>query len=279
MELIKRELRMCNKDKGTSMLILLLFISLIVSAGCNSGEKIKIIEKPIKSASDIVPIHDLLVIPYVYTSAVSMNHLPVAEKKQKFFDMMLPAVLVAKEELAILLKRVNSLALKPELAPDERSFIEELKVKYKASNIEMLKSRLHTFPVCIVLAQAAIESAWGTSRFFLEANNPFGLWSFDPKQERIEASSTRDGTKVYLRKFDNLEEAIDAYYTTLSTGELFKGFRTERLKTDDPFVLVNYLIDYSERREAYVEEVTSVIKYNDLVKYDSYKIAPDYITD
>ena len=278
MKLIKRELRMCNKIKGFSLLFLFLFSCLIVSADCNSGEKIKIIEKPIKTANDIVPIHDSLVIPYVYTSAVSMNHLPVAEKKQKFFDMMLPAVLVAKEELAILLQRVDSLSLKAELTSAEKSFIEELKVKYKAGNIEMLKSRLHTFPTCIVLAQAAIESAWGTSRFFLEANNPFGLWSFDPKQERIEASSTRDGTKVYLRKFDNLEEAINAYYTTLSTGPLFKGFRAERLKTNDPFVLVDYLIDYSERREAYVEEVTSVIKYNDLVKYDSYKIAPDYIT-
>jgi len=277
LELIKIELGMCNEDKGSRILFFLLFISLIGSAGCNSGEKIRIIEKPIKSVSDIVPIHDSLVIPYVYTSAVSMNHLPIAEKKQKFFDMMLPAVLVAKEELAFLLQRVNSLSLKPELAADEKSFIEELKVKYKASNIDTLKSRLHTFPVCIVLAQAAIESAWGTSRFFLEANNPFGLWSFDPNQERIEASSTRDGTKVYLRKFNNLEEAIDAYYTTLSTGGLFKDFRAERLKTNDPFVLVNYLIDYSERREAYVEEVINVIKYNDLVKYDSYKISPEYL--
>jgi len=263
--------------KATSIIFFSLFIYLTASANRNSGERIKIIEKPINAASDIVPINDSLVIPFVYTSAISLNNLPVVEKKQKFFDMMLPAVLVAKEELAILLQRVKSLSLKPELAPDEKSFIESLKVKYKANNIEMLKSRLHTFPVSIVLAQAAIESAWGTSRFFLDANNPFGLWSFDPNQERIEASSTRNGTKVYLRKFNNLEEAIDAYYTTLSTGGPFTDFRAERLKTSDPFILVNYLIDYSERREAYVDEVKSVIKYNDLVKYDTYKIAPGYL--
>lgn len=263
--------------KGLNRLFFTLFVFLFISASCTSGEKIRIIEKSIKTANDIVPIVDSLVIPYIYTSAVSLNNLPVAEKKKKFFDMMLPAVLVAKEELALLLKRVNSLSLKPELSPDERSFIENLKVKYKANNIEMLKSRLHTFPVSIVLAQAAIESAWGTSRFFLEANNPFGLWSFDPNQERIEASSTRSGKKIYLRKFNNLEQAIDAYYTTLSTGGLFKDFRVERLKSNDPYLLVNYLIDYSERREAYVDEVKSVIKYNDLVKFDAYRVAPDYI--
>ena len=118
-----------------------------------------------------------------------------------------------------------------------------------------------------------------TDQVFLEANNPFGLWSFDPKQDRIEASSTRSGTKVYLRKFNNLEEAIDAYYTTLATGGPYAEFRTERLKSNDPYVLVNYLINYSERKEAYVNEVKGVIRGNNLVKYDSYRIAPSYLVN
>ncbi|HJN05538.1 MAG TPA: glucosaminidase domain-containing protein [Bacteroidales bacterium] len=267
---------MRNYSKCLPLLFVSLFAFLYVSCNNDSGKEIKIIEKPINSANDIIPITDSLVIPYVYTSAVSLNDLPVAEKKKKFFDMMLPAVLVAKEELAIVLQRVNSLALKAELTPEDTLFIDKLNKKYDATNMELLKSRLHTFPVSIVLAQAAIESAWGTSRFFLEANNPFGLWSFNPHQERIEASSTRHGKKVYLRKFNNLEQAIDAYYTTLSTGP-FADFRAERLKTNDPFVLINYLIDYSERREAYVEEIKQVITGNNLVKYDSYRIAPKYI--
>lgn len=260
------------------LLVISLFAFLFVAVGCNPDEKVKIIEKPINSAKDIIPVTDSLVIPYVYTSAVSLNNLPVAEKKKKFFDMMLPAILVAKEELAMLLHKVNLLSIKAELTANEKLFIDKLKEKYKATNIAMVKSRLHTFPVCIVLAQAAIESAWGTSRFFLEANNPFGLWSFDPNQERIEASSTRSGTKVYLRKFNNLEEAIDAYFTTLSTGPFVK-FRAARLKTNDPFTLVNYLIDYSERREAYVDEVKQVITGNNLVKYDTYRISPKYIVE
>lgn len=186
-----------------SYYIPLLFVSLFafmyISVRCNPGEKIKIIEKPVNSASDIIPITDSLVIPYVYTSAVSLNDLPVAEKKKKFFDMMLPAVLVAKEELAIVLRRVNSISGNDKWTSNDTLFIDRLNKKYDAANMEMLKSRLHTFPVSIVLAQAAIESDWGTSRFFLEANNPFGLWSFNPHQERIEASSTRHGKKVYLR--------------------------------------------------------------------------------
>ncbi len=264
--------------KGLCFLLIASFASLFVFGGCNNGEKIKIIERPIDSASDIMAITDSLVIPYVYTSAVSLNKLPVAEKKKKFFEMMLPAILVAKEEIAINLHRVLAISEKKSMTDDDSLFMEKLKKKYKASDMEMLINRLHTFPVSIVLAQSAIESGWGTSRFFLEANNPFGLWSFDPKQERIEASSTRHGTKIYLRKFSNLEEAIDAYYTTLATGGPYAEFRTERLKSNDPYVLVNYLINYSERREAYVDEVKGVIRVNKLVKYDSYEINPEYIT-
>jgi len=270
---------MKNNHKGFYILFTILFVSLFVLGSCNTDEKVKIIEKPINSANDIVAITDSLVIPYVYTSAVSLNNLPVAEKKKKFFEMMLPAILVAKKELAIRLQQVTEISNKSSMSPKDSTFIDSLKIEYEAINIEMLKSRLHTFPVCIVLAQSAIESGWGTSRFFLEANNPFGLWSFDPKQERIEASSTRDGTKVYLRKFNNLEEAIDAYYTTLATGGPFRDFRAARLKTNDPYDLVNYLIDYSERREAYVDEVKGVIKGNNLVVYDTYKIAPEYISN
>lgn len=257
-------------------LIIILNLFIVFSQACNPGDKLRIIEKPIKSANDIVPITDSLVIPYVYTSAVSLKDLPVAQKKQKFFDMMLPAVLVAKKEMAIQLSQVEKIAIKGNRTEDEQKYLDSLMHKYNAGNVELLKSRLTTFPVSIVLAQSAVESAWGTSRFFIEANNPFGLWSFNPKEERIPAESTRSGKKVYLRKFNNLEEAIIAYYNTLNNGP-FADFRKKRLVSQDPYVLVNYLIDYSERREAYIQELKSVIKGNNLTKYDSYRIDPAYI--
>ena len=260
--------------------VVIIFFTSFLGCSQSSGvklEEVKIIEKPINSEDDIMPINGSPVIPYVYTSSVSLNDLPVDVKKKKFFEMMLPAVMVAKKELSYKLKSVKILAAKSVLNASDSAYLEKLKAEYEAKDIDMLEDRLHTFPVCIVLAQSAIESGWGTSRFFLEANNPFGLWSFDPNEERIEASSSRNGEKVYLRKFNNLEEAIDAYYTTLATGGLFAKFRAEVLKTNDPFILVNYLMDYSERREAYVEEVKAVIRGNNLVKFDSYKISPEYL--
>ncbi len=273
------------KIRAVYFLVLFNVIFLSVSCNVNHGEDdancveyITVVNEKLKTPADIKPIKGPQVIPYVYTTAVSLKSLPVTTKKQKFFDMMLPAIMVAKKEIDINKKKFEDILKKKEISHDDSLFIKKLMTKYKANNNEMLTSRLTTFPVSIVLAQAAIESAWGTSRFFVEAENPFGLWSFNTDEERIAASSTRNGTKVYLRKFNDLEQSIDAYFTTLATGP-FRDFRQAKLETQDPYKLVEHLIDYSERREKYVEEVTSVIRTNDLTKYDSYFIAPEYIEE
>ncbi len=252
----------------------LLWLFLLVDF--SATDRVKTIEKSITSPKQIEAITDSLVVPYVYVNAVSLKSLPVVQKKAKFFAMMLPAILVAKTEQQFTLQRVLSLAKKPTHSPGEQEYLNELMVRYKSQTVHQLIARLHGFPVSIVLAQAAIESGWGTSRFFLQANNPFGMWSFSVNQQRIAASSHRSGEKIYLRKFSNLEEAIEAYFVMLATGP-YADFRLAIHQTDDPYELCNHLKDYSERGEAYVEEVKRVIRVNNLTKYDTYRIAPKYI--
>jgi hypothetical protein len=81
----------------------LLFILLFANS-CNNERKqrigyVYVIKKAIHKPDDIVPVKLPEVIPYVYTSTCSLDTLPVPEKKQKFFSMMLPAILVAKTNL------------------------------------------------------------------------------------------------------------------------------------------------------------------------------------
>ncbi len=256
--------------------VLILFLALVLITGEANTEWVKIIEKSITTPNDIVPITDSLVVPYVYTRAISLNQLPTSEKKTKFFEMLLPAILVAETEKQLTREKVIRLSKKPKLTAEEQAFISRLMAEYKAKTVQMLIARLHSFPVSIVLAQAAIESGWGTSRFFLQANNPFGIWSFNLDEKRIEASSHRRGEKIYLRKFDNLEQSIEAYYVMLASGP-YSDFRAAMQTTSDPYKLCDYLIDYSERREEYVAELKNFIRANDLVKYDDYRIAPKYV--
>ncbi len=83
-------------------------------------------------------------------------------------------------------------------------FLDKMYKKFKTDNNRELLIRMKTHPVSIVLAQAAIESAWGESRFFKKGNNIFGMWSYNRKEPRMRARETRNGKPVYLKKYRSL---------------------------------------------------------------------------
>lgn len=148
--------------------------------------------------------------------------------------------------------------------------IAALKVKYKAKNNEALLMALKPHPKSIALAQAAMESAWGESRFFKEANNIFGVWSFNKKEPRIAAGSQRGDKTIWLKKYDTLKDAIKDYYFLLSRSGAFRDFRVLNYKKEhqNPYLLVKKLHRYSEKKELYGKELSSMISYNKFVKYD-----------
>lgn len=124
-------------------------------------------------------------------------------------------------------------------------------------------------PKSMAIAQAAIESAWGTSRFFNLGNNLFGMWSISSKENRIAANVKRDNnTTVWVKKYDSLEESVRGYYITLSKGKQYKKLRELNYNSDDVYEVIQGLDKYSERKEAYIDEIGSIIRYNKLTKYD-----------
>ena len=262
----------------------LVFIFIFVFGTCKPTgtlsrvENIRIIKKSSKNPFET----DFVTESVVYQSfadSLSLDSMSVAERKKEFLRMMVPSVLVVKAKLDLNRERVLSLEDKKERSPSDKIFIEKLEKEYKTRNLKVLAKRLRTFPVSIVLAQAAIESGWGTSRFFQEANNPFGMWSFSDSHARMKALSGRDGKKVYLRKFKDLEASIQAYFALLATGKTFQDFRNMKMKTDQPLKLIQALNTYSERGNAYVSDLANLIVSNDLQKYDHYEIGPQYLAE
>lgn len=259
--------------------ILLFFIGLILVSGCHKKKGvIEVIPVEVLNSSDIFSITDSLVIPYKYTGQIVLDSLSIKKRKKKFIDLMLPAILISKYELEQNYKRFQAILSKDtsDWKTEEYNFIESLFHEYKTVDTLELKSRLLSHPVSIVLAQAAIESAWGTSRFFREANNPFGIWSFNEDEPRISSQGARDGEYVYLRKYDNVQESIDNYFKTLANGP-YKEFRKARKTTTNPDILVAKLINYSEKKVQYTKELSIIIKKNNLTHFDHYTIHPDYI--
>ena len=197
-----------------------------------------------------------------------LKKMTVEEKKARFNALLVPAVKKVYNEL---MTQYKNTAEDIKNGTNKKK-IKELKAAYKVKTDKKLLAALKPHPPSIVIAQAAMESSWATSRFFLEANNIFGMWSVNKKEPRIAALEKRNGTRtIWLKKFSSVEDSVRAYYKLMGRGHAFKEFRALRVTTKDPHKLVKKLDRYSEIGAAYGEELSQVIKYNNLTKYDNLK--------
>lgn len=229
------------------------------------------------SLNQIVPVSDSLVVPTLYSNVSGLDRLPVANAKDMFISALLPSILVAKHKLQEERRRIEYLISKEVWDVADSAFYQKTKARFRASDPGNLLLRIGSLPNSIVLAQAAVESGWGQSRFFLEANNVFGIWSYNADEPRIKAGLTRDSTAIYVRAYEDMAQSIEDYFETLGSARAYRALRTARLQTDDPFKLLPYLQYYSERRSHYTNQLKTIIVYNDLTRYDHYKIDPNYV--
>ncbi|HEY9117033.1 MAG TPA: glucosaminidase domain-containing protein, partial [Roseivirga sp.] len=261
----------------------LLFIFIIYWSRPNN--KIPAIEVPelkteyisVKGPEDVIPIDSVLVKPILYRDVNFLDSLNSDEAKIKFIEVILPAILVAKKQLEQDLIHLIGIEKRKVLSPQDSTFLNQLFELYKTDEIALLKRRLITHPTSIVLAQAAVESGWGKSRFFKEANNVFGVWSYDSDEPRIAASIKREDYQVYLRKYTHIEESVLDYFRTIARTQAYSAFRRKRAETQNIYELVPFLDKYSERGEEYIDQLLSMIRYNDFEKYDDYQLDPAYI--
>jgi uncharacterized FlgJ-related protein len=132
-----------------------------------------------------------------------------------------------------------------------------------------LLQRVDTLPVSLVLAQAAIESGWGTSRFAREGNNLFGQWCFDPGCGLVPAAR-RTGARHEVAAYASVNDSIDAYLLNINTHSAYRDLRELRARARaegrEPtgLELATGLRSYSERGELYVQDVRSIIRGNGL---------------
>lgn len=190
--------------------------------------------------------------------------MTVAEKKTRFKKLIVPAV---NEVYSNLDKQYGD--IKAEISSNPTSAkLTRLREEYRAEDNNELLAALKPHPRSIAIAQAAMESSWATSRFSQEANNIFGVWSFDENEPRIAAEQQRGDKTIWVKKYSSIKASVSDYYRILARGDAFKHFRTLRMKTDDPLQLVAALDGYSEKGAQYGEELTSIINFNKLTEHD-----------
>ena len=130
----------------------------------------------------------------------------------------------------------------------------------------------------LVLAQAANESGWGTSRFAGEGNALFGQWSFGGSGMLPEAQ--RESLGDYrVAAFESPLLSVIAYMRNLNTHRSYARLRAlraaARVAGDTPrgMELAAGLDRYSERGQEYVDEIRSMIEYNGLEDTDDTYLA------
>lgn len=258
----------------------LLFIYLIV-INCENRKGLRVNTEVVKidSIGQIVLLTDQLVKPLLYTNVSGLETLPVREAKAKFLSAVLPSVLVAKHIIAQQRNVIEQLRDKQNWETTDSLIYLDTKARYKAKNIEDLLTRMVTLPNSIVLAQAAVESGWGKSRIFLKANNLFGVWSYHSNEPRIAALHKRENKRTYLRSYGDMSQSVVHYFEILARSRSYRSLREAQLQTNDPFELLPHLKNYSERRNAYTNQLKKLIVRNNLTKYDQYQIDPQYIVE
>ena len=166
--------------------------------------------------------------------------------------------------------KVNNNQLKDEIA--KKYFIDLSKIE-EISIDTTLKRIVDIVPVSLVMAQAAVESGWGTSRFALEGNALFGQWTWD-KSKGIEPQNASD-TKAAVRKFETLNDSIVAYMINLNTHKAYSSMRSKRKRDCDQnelisgYELANWMGNYAITRDEYIKTLRLVIKKNKLDLLDS----------
>ena len=110
----------------------------------------------------------------------------------------------------------------------------------------------------LLLAQAALESGWGTSRFARVGKNLFGMRTYDLKEPHMLPSNNpkKWGVKVYEHECDSVMH----YINTLNNGTAFGKYQELRDNGEDnPFVLLETLDAYASD-EHYFAKIKGIIK-------------------
>jgi Bax protein len=232
-----------------------------------------------QSADSIIAQNDTLVTPVNYVGTIDFRQMDPEVRKTKFIHYLLPAIVITRERLLDDLHHVEfietKMTQKKNIYPEDSLFLDSMKTKYKTDSILELKKRIYPHPVSLALTQAVLESGWGTSSIARKGHNLFGILSFSADDSRLKMQFNDGEDDIYLRTYNNILESVENYYLLISRVSSYKKFREKRWEGTPSSKLVYLLDSYHETKE-YAELANSIIKNNDLVRYDITSINPLY---
>ncbi len=209
-------------------------------------------------------------IPRLFVSRMpAVDALDTQKRKRQFVQVLLPLILQSNEEIIS-----HRTAIRTAIEANDDDILKAFAKKYRVDEtlpfgliVAELEKKVQLIPVEIALAQAAVESGWGQSRFTHQGNALFGqwVWNLDKGIKPINASNKR----AAVRAFPNLLSSVRAYMLNLNTHFAYEAFRERRHELlsmgEVPISglkLVPFLSQYAETGLEYVETISRMISQN-----------------
>ncbi len=217
-----------------------------------------------------------------------LKQIDVDIKKKTFVRALLPAVMLVqaevrqeRQELLHIIDEIGEPASltfsqshtdwQEGISQTQALFIKALCKKYRTQQATELLARVNVLPASLILAQAALESSWGSSRFSIQANNLFGMWTWGKKG--LVPAQREAGKSHKIAIYDSILDSVRSYLLTINRLGAYSELRDIRSSTMDSGAIAEGLINYSERKEYYVSSLKKLMKHNNLVIFDKCRLA------
>lgn len=201
------------------------------------------------------------------------------DRKRAFIEFLVPVVQYenarVRRQREKLLDILEDLEDGDEAAVHQHAWLADMADRYRVKaeddlgRARSLFTRIDVVPESLAVAQAALESAWGTSRFARQGNNLFGQWCFTSGCGIVPLRRPEQST-YEVQAFDTIAESVRTYLRNLNSHPAYQLLRDIRAKARregrEPTgrELAAGLIKYAAIGEQYVHHIRGVIRRNDL---------------
>lgn len=206
-------------------------------------------------------------------------------KQSSFVSFLLPKIEQANQKVENQRNQVVKLNQRvmahQTLSRRDQKWLTQLAKSYKVTQPDFsspqtwqhLLSRVDTLPPSLILAQAANESAWGTSRFAKQGNNYFGQWCYQ-RGCGLVPLRRNPGSTHEVKRFKDAYFSVSSYLLNLNSSKPYRTLRKLRHQQRDKkrnlnsVQLAEGLISYSQRGQAYVSTIQKMINRFGLQSFD-----------
>ena len=203
-------------------------------------------------------------------------------KKVEFIETLLPLIAYQNQQILVererLFKIQNYLLDNKTLNQNDLEYLSAIADKYlietnnkhKIDIVDKLLLSVNTIPTSIVLAQAATESGWGTSRFAKEYNALFGQYTYNEKKGVI-PYEREIGKKHLIKHFSSLDKSVESYFKNINTHYAYEKFRSIRNAMHEDNLDIKLLtkaLDVYAEDKSYVDTINSIIDTNKFTQFD-----------